>query len=110
MPPQRYRSPGRLLAPIALFAVFVALVLIVLASTGPSGPKDGGSDSRVEGAFTSPAGSSARRRRGVYTVKSGDTLGGIAQRNGTTVERLQELNPDLDARTLVTGQKIKLRR
>ena len=28
---------------------------------------------------------------------------------GTTVERLQELNPELDAEALVAGQKIKLR-
>ena len=29
--------------------------------------------------------------------------------DGTTVERLQELNPELDPQGLVAGQKIKLR-
>jgi LysM repeat protein len=38
-----------------------------------------------------------------------DTLSGIAARNGTTVERLQELNPELDPTGLRAGQKIKLR-
>ena len=48
-------------------------------------------------------------RRATYTIKTNDTLSGIAAATGTTVERLQELNPELDAEALVAGQKIKLR-
>ena len=43
------------------------------------------------------------------TIRANDTLSGIAARWGTTVEKLQELNPDLDPQGLVAGQKIKLR-
>ena len=44
-----------------------------------------------------------------YTVKTGDTLGGIAATVGVSVTRLQELNPELDPQALVSGQKIRLR-
>ena len=44
-----------------------------------------------------------------YTVKAGDTLGGIAAKTGVSLSRIQELNPDLDPQALVSGQKIKLR-
>ena len=45
----------------------------------------------------------------VYVVKTGDTLGSIAEKTGVPVEKLQELNPELDPQALVSGQKIKLR-
>jgi LysM repeat protein len=58
-----------------------------------------------------------RKRRNVngalpsknYTVKSGDTLGSIAEKTGIPVQKLQELNPQLDPQQLVSGQRIKLR-
>jgi peptidoglycan endopeptidase LytE len=31
----------------------------------------------------------------VYQIKSGETLGGIARRHGTTVERIMAVNPEL---------------
>ena len=50
-----------------------------------------------------------KRGRATYTIKANDTLSGIAEEHGTTVDRLLELNPDLDPQGLVAGQKIKLR-
>jgi len=50
-----------------------------------------------------------RRTPATYTIKANDTLTGIAAQHDTTVERLQELNPELDPQGLVAGQKIKLR-
>ena len=41
-------------------------------------------------------------------AKPGDTLGGIAERYGTTVARLQVLNPSVDAGALRVGQQIRL--
>ena len=49
------------------------------------------------------------KKRPTYTVKSGDTLGRIAEQTGVEVELLQELNPAVDPQALVAGQKIQLR-
>lgn len=51
-----------------------------------------------------PAASEAK----TYTVRSGDTLFGIAQRNGTTVDALRELNGMGRSTSLVPGRKLKL--
>ena len=45
----------------------------------------------------------------VYTVRSGDTLGKIAKRHGTTVKTLCQLNGISENSTLRVGQKLKLR-
>jgi LysM repeat protein len=44
----------------------------------------------------------------VYTVRSGDTLGSIATKEGTTVARLEQLNPGVDPAALQVGQKIRV--
>jgi len=44
----------------------------------------------------------------VYIVKSGDTLGGIANKNKTTVDAILKKNPGLNPDKLSIGQKIKL--
>lgn len=41
-----------------------------------------------------------------YTVRSGDTLEGIADRIGSSTERLRELNPGINPRALQIGQQI----
>ena len=43
-----------------------------------------------------------------YTVQSGDTLGGIAAKTGTTVARLEQLNPGIDPTALRVGQTIRV--
>jgi LysM repeat protein len=43
-----------------------------------------------------------------YIVKPGDTLTAIALKTGVSLERIQSLNPSLDAQTLNTGDKVKL--
>ena len=43
-----------------------------------------------------------------YAVRSGDTLGRIADRFGTSVDRLLELNPGIDPQTLRVGQTIRI--
>jgi LysM repeat protein len=104
---------ARFLAPLALIACVVAVLAIVLGS-GVVGDDAG---SETTGARDLPTTTertetqAQRQRRGPanYTIKANDTLTGIAEAHGTTVERLQELNPDLDPQGLVAGQKIKLR-
>ncbi len=45
---------------------------------------------------------------GTYTVKSGDTLSGIAEKHGTTVAKLKELN-SLSGNKINVGQKLKVK-
>lgn len=52
-----------------------------------------------------PAGSAPS----TYTIRSGDTLSGIAATFGTTVDALTQLNDITDASTLRIGQVLKLR-
>jgi LysM repeat protein len=103
---RRRRSPARFLAPIALIAVAVAVVLVVSNSkeSADSGGKGSVTETTATRTDTTP-----KKRRANYTVKTGDTLGAIAEKTGVSVERLQELNPELDPQALVSGQKIKLR-
>jgi spore germination protein YaaH len=103
----------RLLAPAAV-AVFALLFLIVVLSSGAlfgGGSEEGALDSGDRASDRSSRGErrSGGRSRATYTVKSGDTLASIASRNDTTVERIQELNPQLDPQALTAGQRIRLR-
>jgi LysM repeat protein len=43
-----------------------------------------------------------------YTVQSGDTLGSIASKTGTSVARLEQLNPGIDPTALRSGQTIRV--
>jgi hypothetical protein len=47
-------------------------------------------------------------RVSAYSVRSGDTLGTIAERFGTTVEELLVLNPGIDPHALRVGQPVRL--
>jgi LysM repeat protein len=44
-----------------------------------------------------------------YTVQSGDTLGSIAGKVGTTVAALLHLNPGIDPTALSVGEKIRVK-
>jgi Tfp pilus assembly protein FimV len=47
-------------------------------------------------------------RATAYSVRSGDTLGTIADRFGTTVDALLVLNPGIDPRALRVGQSLRV--
>jgi LysM repeat protein len=112
---ERPRSPARVLAPVAL-VVFGIAVLIILASSGGSDRSSSKSDraTKAEQRDLRVKKRRARERssqasRSVYVVQAGDTLGGIAVKTGVSVERLQELNPNVDPQALTSGQRLKLR-
>src|SRR3954451_11456472 len=104
---------ARFLAPLALIAFTVAVLAIVLGSgvTGndPASESSGTHAVPAAGKTNTTTGKKRTRIPAAYTIKANDTLSGIAARWGTTVEKLEELNPDLDPQGLVAGQKIKLR-
>ena len=105
---------ARLLAPLALIAIAVVVAAMVLGSGVVGGDDDSGgsssstSDLPAATERTTTTGHQKKPRK-TYTIKANDTLSGIAAATGTTVDRLQELNPELDPHGLVAGQKIKLR-
>ena len=113
------RSPGRLLAPIALVAFAIALFAVVVGSGSPDGSDGsagGGSSETATGgdgvggdSETETTDEESTPARTFYTVKTGDTLAAISEAQGVPIERLQELNPDLDPQALVSGQKIRLK-
>jgi LysM repeat protein len=106
------RSPARFLAPLALVAAALALYLVV-QSTSRDDTETPAAPSATTGSSKSAAkakrNAKKRHRRRTYTVKSGDTPSGIAEKTGVPLDRLLELNPDLDPQSLTPGTKIKLR-
>jgi LysM repeat protein len=120
--PTAKRTPARVLAPLALVAFGLALLLIVASAGGGDDEPSKDSATQQEQRDLELAKEKRRRQKsderregqgklpqGVYVVKTGDTLGSIAEKTGIPVEKLQELNPELDPQALVSGQKIKLR-
>jgi LysM repeat protein len=106
-------SFARLLAPLALIAFAVIVAAMVLGS-GVVGDdeNDHSADTSslpAAGERTTTGGRKAKPQPANYTIKANDTLSGIADAHGTTVDRLLELNPEIDPQGLVAGQKIKLR-
>ena len=50
----------------------------------------------------------SRRHARTYTIQSGDTFASIAAKTGTTVARLEQLNPRVDPTALRVGQTIRV--
>ena len=115
------RSPARFLAPLALIAVLVAFLAIVTSSGGGGGGTATDESSGTTSAQTSTtkkkttsakAGKKAAKTKDAaktYTVQVGDTLGGIADKTGVPLERIEELNPNVDPHAMTTGQEIRLK-
>ena len=98
---------ARLVAPLAFFAA--AIVLILLVQSGLSADdSDPGTSATPPPAETTSGTTTAATERKRYRVRRGDTLESIAAKFGTTVERLIELNPNIDPLALSPGQKIRV--
>jgi LysM repeat protein len=115
----RHRSITlRILAPLALIVCGIALAMILSTankSDSGSGPSPSAAEkARDLGTSGKKTGRKQRTTRDklpqrVYVVMNGDTLGSISEKVGVSVEKLQELNPNLDQFSLSPGQKIKIR-
>jgi LysM repeat protein len=103
--PINWRAEARRYAlPVLLLILVTVGALIVRGALDDSRPA-----ARAEPVPPGPA--KVRVKRAAvkfHLVESGDTLGGIAERYGTTVARLQVLNPSVDAGALRVGQQIRL--
>lgn len=74
--------------------------LIAAVSKAAGGPKKAEAEAKT--ASPSPSGGKT------YTVRSGDTLHGIAKKNGTTVDELAKQNNIKDKKSIYAGQKLVL--
>jgi LysM repeat protein len=92
-------------APIAFLAAVTIIVLIVHSAL-QSGPHPVQTTTQQTTTRHHPT---PHQRVRFYTVRSGDTLGSIAQKTGTTVARLEHLNPKVDPNALQVGEKIRVR-
>ncbi len=115
MPDQRRRRfrVHHLLAPIALAAVAVAVFVVISNSNVLKEDDEGASEATTTQQTgtenTTTQDRRGRRQRRNYIVKPGDSFGAISEKTGVSVERLGQLNPEVDPQALVVGQRIKLR-
>jgi LysM repeat protein len=91
----------------------IPIVILLLATVGALVARAALADDPAPAAKAKPAPNERRvgvKRAAVefHLVESGDTLGGIAERYGTTVPRLLALNPRVDPAALRVGQQIRL--
>lgn len=98
-------------APVAFLAAVTIVVLIVHSALN-NGPHPAGKTTTTTQTSTTRSkhhhGTTHRRVR-TYTVQAGDTFGSIAQKTGTTVARLEQLNPNVDPNALQVGETIRVR-
>jgi LysM repeat protein len=95
---------ARLLAPIAVIAL-AAVVIAVLAGSLGGTDSDGGKRGKGSGGKAK----TERTDEKFYTVEPGDSLTSISNKTGVGVNKLSQLNPELDPQALISGQRVKLR-
>jgi Tfp pilus assembly protein FimV len=100
----------RLAAPAAFLLAVTIAVLLVRA--GLHGDDDEQTQpvtlARTTRAQLTTATGRPRLTQRTYTVREGDTLDQIALDFDTTVERLLELNPDIEPTALRPGQRLRV--
>jgi len=90
--------------PTALLLAATVAVLLVRAAVYDDPPRPAVNEAPAH----KIAPSRVRTRASAYSVRSGDTLGTIAGRFGTTVEKLLVLNPGIDPRALRVGRSLRV--
>ncbi|MCU1676725.1 MAG: Peptidoglycan-binding lysin domain protein [Frankiales bacterium] len=104
----QHRSPARFLAPLALITATIAVYVLVQSgsdATPASSTQPVATTTRTPPA-SKPAGKKLPK---TYTVKSGDTLSGIAVKSRVPMAQILELNK-VDANSLGVGRELKLRK
>jgi LysM repeat protein len=100
-------KPNYFVRVFAVLALIVALIGVVVVIATTSGGSDDGDDGNG-GADIGKVGRQAVRK-GVWIVRSGDTLGEISLKTGIDETVLLQLNPEIDPQALQEGERIALR-
>jgi len=93
-------SLARYGAPVVFLAAATAAALLIR-----SGLKSGNDAASAGSTVTS---SVSAKQRAYYRVKSGDTLGVVAERFNTTLDDLVALNPQIDPNSLKIGERLRI--
>jgi len=104
------RRLTRYAAPVAFLAAVTIGVLVVRAGFQHGKHKAAPPTTAVTSTTTKKTHhhSQGGRQKKTYTVQSGDTLGSIASKMGTSVARIEQLNPGIDPTALRIGQTIRV--
>ena len=102
---------ARWLAPLAIVAVGGTAYGILKSGTSHHSAGSAKSQSTTKRKSGGSGGTSTTLKvtRRTYVVRAGDTLSSISLDTGGSVDRLQQLNPDVDVQALQPGQRLKLR-
>jgi len=100
------KNVARVAAPVAFLAA-VTIGAVVVRAGFQHGKHHANTPTTTVTTKTTRKHSHKRHLR-TYTVQSGDTFASIAAKEGTTVARLEHLNPGVDPTTLRVGEKIRV--
>jgi LysM repeat protein len=98
----------RYAAPVAFLAAVTIGVLVVRSGFEHGSHRANTPTTAVTSKTRKHRHAHTQRRARTYTVQSGDTLGSIASKTGTSVARLEQLNPGIDPTALRIGQRIRV--
>jgi LysM repeat protein len=101
------KNAARVAAPVAFLAA-VTIGAVVVRAGFEHGKHHANTPTTTVTTKTTRKHSHKRRQLRTYTVQSGDTFASIAAKEGTTVARLEHLNPGVDPTTLRVGEKIRV--
>ena len=113
-----HRSTARFAASAAFLAAATIAVLIVRSALSDESPPGPAAPATTQAEPTAGATTTEREvttqattavQPEFYEIQAGDTLETVAEQQGTTVERLLILNPDVDPVALTIGQRIRVR-
>jgi LysM repeat protein len=84
---------ARIFAVSALVIAAIVVIVVISSSLGSS-------DSSNSGAHANGPNKQKEHHDKYYVVQPGDTFAGIADKEGFSVQKLEELNPNLDTQLL----------
>jgi LysM repeat protein len=99
---------ARWVAPVAFLAAITIGALVVRSGLRQGQHHTNPATTTVASKRKKGHGHGQRHARRTYTIQSGDTLGSIAAKTGTSIARLQQLNPGIDPSALQVGDKIRV--
>ena len=103
-----HRRRVRWLAPFVLLGAVALVAWVVTSTLSDPSSKSPTVEASPAGSATHDATPPTSSSSTTYTVKNGDLLTSVSEKTGVSLDRLYELNPDIDANALRAGQKIRL--